>query len=321
LAHLAAVRQLQIARYLNVPITKKRIAVLFHSGDRHYDPSRYIVHFLANCWREDGHEVVPLYGVRTYVPADLILVHVNLSVVPEEYLEFASRYPIALNIGVADIRKTTISENLVRPGDGWDGPVIIKSDLNYAGLPERVLSRTWLERHWAPSRRARRAFERLSGKRQPFGTPTDYEVFDNVSAIPELQLNRPGIVVEKFRPEIENGLYHCRVYQFLGDRWTCTRVASDQPVVKVDAAAPTESVDVHEEVIAWRRKLKLDYGKLDYVVSEGEVVLLDANKTTGAADFTPEAAPETVERLRAQRRFRAEGLYDYFGDGTKPLAR
>jgi hypothetical protein len=136
-----------------VATSAKRIAILFHKGDRHYDLSRYMVHYLARRWRADGHEVINLFGVSRFEPADLILVHVNLSVVPGEYIEFASRYPIALNSGVRDIRKSTISRNLVRPGEGWDGPVIVKSDLNYAGLPERVLNRSWLERRWPPSRR------------------------------------------------------------------------------------------------------------------------------------------------------------------------
>ena len=90
--------------------------MLFHREDRHYDPSRYIVHRLADYWREDGHDVVYLFGVKRFVPADLVLVHVNLSVVPDEYLEFAGRYPIALNRHIRDIRKTTVSANLTGPG-------------------------------------------------------------------------------------------------------------------------------------------------------------------------------------------------------------
>ena len=115
------------------------IVNLFHKNDRFYNPARYIVHDMAGFWRADGHEVVYVYGVKRHVPADLLLVHVNLSVVPEEYLEYALRYPIALNGRVRDIRKSTLSRNLVAYGDDWDGPVIVKTDLNYAGQPERLL--------------------------------------------------------------------------------------------------------------------------------------------------------------------------------------
>lgn len=293
-------------------ISKKRIAVLFHKSDRHYDPSRYIVHHLAECWREDGHDVTYLFGTRRFVPADIILVHVNLSIVPEAYLEFASRYPIALNNRVRDIRKSTISQNLVRPGDGWDGPVIIKSDLNFAGLPERVLQRTWVERRWRRSRRVRRLIERMMGRTAPFSETTDYQIYKKLSAVPARLVNHPKVVVEKFRPEIEDGRYHSRVYQFLGDRWTCTRMASAHAIVKTAGCVRTENVEPHEAAVAWRKKLELDYGKLDYVVCEGEVVLLDANKTTGAAIYSKHSHYMSKERLESQRRHRAEGLYSYF---------
>lgn len=289
-----------------MPVSRKRIAVLFHKRDRYYNPSRYVVHHLADCWREDGHEVIYLYGVKRFVPADIILVHVNLSVVPEAYLEFASRYPIALNNRVRDIRKSTISRNIVGPGDAWDGPVIVKSDLNYAGRPERVLSRSWLERRWRPSRRVRRVVERLVGRRIPFVETTDYEVFNSLDAVPERWFQHPQVVVEKFRPEIDGGLFCNRIYQFLGDRWTCTRLASTHPVVKMTGSVRADDIEPHDEVVAWREELNLDYGKLDYAVVDGEVMLLDVNKTTGAGQFTSE------EKLRDMRRYKAQGLYAYF---------
>ena len=95
--------------------------MLFHEGDRHRNPSEYIVHHLAEFWREDGHTVSYVYGLKRFVPADIVLVHVNLSVVPSDYLEFASRYPLVLNGKIRDIRKSSFSKNLVRPGS-WDGP-------------------------------------------------------------------------------------------------------------------------------------------------------------------------------------------------------
>jgi hypothetical protein len=86
-----------------------RVAVLFEGWERSFDPAGYLVHDLAQLWREDGLEVVYLYGTDRFVPADLALVHVDLSVVPEPYLEFAARYPIVLNGRVRDIRKTVTS--------------------------------------------------------------------------------------------------------------------------------------------------------------------------------------------------------------------
>jgi hypothetical protein len=283
-----------------------RVAVLFHEGERHASLASYIVHHLARYWREDGHEVEYLFGTRRFVPADLVLVHVNLSVVPVDYLRFAARYPLALNSRVADIRKSAISRNLVRPGDAWQGPVIVKSNLNYAGQPELVLGGNWAEQRFPLWRKLMRRMPRIARWEKPITQWQDYEVFDHISQVPRAFLWSRKLVVEKFRPEFEGGLYHLRIYQFLGDRYSCSRLASPSPVVKAQNCQRVERVEPHAEILAWREKLGIDYGKLDYVVTDGEVVLLDVNKTTGASRHMADAD------LRAMRRNLAEGLYGYF---------
>jgi len=282
----------------------KRIAVLFHERDRHTEMSGYIVDHLARFWREDGHEVVYLFGTGTYVPADLVLVHVNLSVVPEEYLAFASCYPIVLNGKIRDIRKSVISSHLVRPGDSWTGPVIVKSDLNFGGEPERALTPAPLE----PSRMrraARRLAARLAGRIQ-IDDWTKYRVYDRAADVPASLFERRDVVVEQFLPEHENGLYHLRLYQVLGDRWTCTRLASAEPVFKAEDSVRAEPVEPSPEVETWRRQFHLDYGKLDYLVHDGLPVLIDVNKTTGASSAVADAP------LQAMRRQLADGLYSFF---------
>jgi hypothetical protein len=279
-------------------LMSKTIAVLFHERAREADIGGYIVDHLAGFWREDGHEVVYLFGTRTAAPADVILVHVDLSVVPEEYLQFAAGYPIALNGRVRDIRKSVTSRNLVRPGDGWEGPVIVKSDLNFGGNPERAVNQTRLQRGLA----------RAAGKLRPspLANREKYTLFDRADEVPPAWFEADDIVVERFLPERENGLYHLRMYQFLGDRWTCTRIASEQPVIRASISVGVEQIDPEPEVLAWRTQLGMDYGKLDFVVHDGEVVLLDVNKTTGASRHLSD------EALRRMRRHFAEGLYSYF---------
>lgn len=276
----------------------KKIAVLFHERAREADIGGYIVDHLAGFWREDGHEVVYLFGTKTATPADVILVHVDLSVVPDEYLRFAAQYPIALNHRVRDIRKSATSTNLVRPGDGWEGPVIVKSDLNFGGNPERTVQQTKLQR----------VLTRLVARVRPspLANREKYALFEHAGEVPSKWFAKEGIVVERFLPELENGLYHLRMYQFLGDRWTCTRIASEQPVIRANVSVGVEQVELPPEVPAWREQLGIDYGKLDFVVHDGEVVLLDVNKTTGASRHMAD------EALRRMRRHFAEGLYSYF---------
>lgn len=281
-----------------------RVAVLFHEREGDVDPAGYLVHLLAQMWREDGLEVVDLYGTDRFVPADLVLVHVDLSVVPERYLEFAARYPIALNGRVRDIRKSVTSRYLVRTGDEWDGPVIVKADLNYGGYPEYRSSLTGLRR----LRVVRAVTRRLST------TPTwlDYRVFDRLADVPASLVENPDLVVERFLPDLEDGLYHLHMYQFLGDGERCARVGSREPVFKADTSTTASVVEPHAAARAWREELGLDYGKIDYTVHEGEVILLDANKTTGSATYLE---PGT---LRAERRRQADGIHSYFA-GLQPL--
>ena len=283
----------------------KRIAVLFHDRDRETPLSSYIVDHLARYWREDGHEVVYLFGTKSYVPADLILVHVDLSVVPDRYLAFASRYPIALNGQVRDIRKSLVSTNLVGARDSWKGPVIVKTDLNYAGKPERALTPRWLKKRPRVQRAARRAAAWLTG-REDLPELTEYLIFESASEVPPELFARRDVVVERFLPERENNLFHLRMCQVLGNRRISTRVASHQPVIKAGTSVSSEPIEPHPEVETWRKRFNLDYGKLDYLVHDGRAVLIDVNKTIGASRQVADAP------LQAMRRHLAEGLYSYF---------
>ncbi|KAB0668545.1 hypothetical protein F6V30_15710 [Oryzomonas sagensis] len=286
-------------------LTKKRIVVLFHSGNCATGVTKYSVDHLARYWREDGHEVVYLFGTKTYVPADIVLLHVDLSVVPDQYLAFAARYPIVLNGHIRDIRKSVVSTQLVDPRQSWTGPVIVKSNCNYGGAPEQSLTPGWLTKHSRAWRTACQAVDRLTG-REAITDWTKYRVYDSVKDVPSSFFKRSDVVVERFLPERENGLYHLRMFQVLGDRWTCMRIASPHPVFKASMSVSSEEIEPHSEVYTWRKQFNLDYGKLDYLVHEGRPVLIDVNKTTGASGQVA-GAP-----LQAMRRRIAEGLYSYF---------
>lgn len=288
--------------------TARHIVVLLHADAAHRTlPSSAVYHF-APYWREAGHRVEFVRGAKRFVPADLAFVHVDLSVVPDEYLALAARYPASVNGRVKDIRKSVTSEILVREGDGWDGPVIVKSDLNYAGEPERSVGLLRLVRRARLAHQALRVLDRAwrGVLPSPFDSWRDYRIFEHRDQVPSRLLADRRIVVERFVPEIENGRYHLRMYQFLGDRWSCIRLASTDPLLKAGNSIRVDRVAPHPEVEAWRRRLQLDYGKIDYVVHDGRPVLLDANKTTGAGEFA--SGPELEER----RRHRAAGIESLF---------
>ena len=291
--------------------TRRSIAVLFHEKDRDQQSHGYVLHQLADYWREWGHSVRFIYGVQQFEPADLLFVHVDLSVVPSDYLEFASRYPITVNAGASDIRKSHISANIVSADDGWQGPVIVKSDLNFGGAPELVRSRSNIEARWPIVRKLRSRFDRLRGAAIPFRTAKDYEIYDNFSLVPALRLADQRLVIEKFLPEYEDSLYYTRICQFLGDRLICIRMGSREPIVKAQNSVSVEEIEPDESISKWRKKLHMDYGKFDYVVVDGKSVLLDANKTTGASRSGLNQELGSAQLAENRRRL-AEGIYFYF---------
>jgi hypothetical protein len=275
-----------------------RIAVLWHARQHPDRVHEYAIGHMADVWREDGHEVVHLFGTRHFAPADVLLVHVDLSVVPERYLRFARRYPVALNTHARDIRKGSYSELKLRRGDEYDGPVIVKTQRNHAGRPEQKLRPfPWLRTEATPIQR-RRTQRRL---RQPL----PYRIFDRLSDVPMRYFSSPHWLVERFLPEYEDGRYHMRHLYVFGGRYTSLRMSLDEPIV-AGSHTDVEVCEPHPRAFTLLDRMCLDYGKVDYVVHDGQAVLLDVNKTIGA--FTGSVDPALTEA----RRDRAPGIYEYF---------
>lgn len=270
----------------------RRIALLFHEADREQQ-GFYAVSRLVPVWQEDGHEVVLLFGTRDFVPADLVFVHVDLSEVPEDYLAFAARYPAAVNGRVRSIRKRAHSPHLLRPGDPWEGPVIVKSDRNFGGWPEAL-----------------RGIPRLDGRgtESPFASPLDYLVLAHWRDVPPWMFDSADYVVQRFLPEVEDDLFHVRSYSFLGDWGDCQRLASDRPIVKAESKVASAPAPVDPRVEALRRELGFDYGKIDYLYHGKELVVLDLNKTIGSRGAGRAPNPHWA----GNRAARARGLYSLF---------
>ena len=257
-----------------------RIAVLLHESDRGRDLSRYHVFQLALRWQRDGHQVIPVFGTRHYVPADVAILHIDLSQVPEPYLAFAARYPLCMNRNVRDIRKRSISQQAVHPGDGWNGPVILKSDLNAAGGPDRINAGRW-RRGLASVRKRLLA---VAGRKATTSV-ADYRVFEHLDAVPADLARHPDAFIERFLPEREGDLYLTRSMVFVGTAFTCQLLRAPDPIVRISNAISVEECTPHPEMIRLSREMGYDYGKFDYVLHAGRPVLIDANKTTGSADM------------------------------------
>ncbi|RVD53327.1 MAG: hypothetical protein EOS46_29590 [Mesorhizobium sp.] len=255
-----------------------RIAVITHEFDRFERrrgpllrrDSPYMLFDLLEELKRRGHSVRILSGTSAKPEADIAVLHVDATVTPPEYVEYARAFPFCLNVGAADISKRRVSGAVIGRDDDWPGPVIVKSNLNNLGMREQSLNR-----------RSRRA-----GKPEPFpGVELieGYHVCTSLSDVAPAVFDRRDLVVEKFIPEPEPDGFGARFWTFCGERERCTRHVSPQSLVKGDDTIRREPVSVPEELRALRRELGFDYGKFDFVMHEGRAVLLDANKTPGGA--------------------------------------
>jgi hypothetical protein len=261
----------------------KSIALIFHKNERKRSLPNFAIWHLAESWRKENLKVILLFGIKKYVAADIALLHVDLTEVPEEYMDFAQRYPVVLNGQIRNIRKSLFSCHRINPKDGYKGKVIVKSDLNYGGDAERRLSGIPF------SRLAFRIKRRLSFL-QPFNRNSlpvfrsagDYKIYENSGLVPENWFHQKDIFIEKFFPEIQDGVYCLRSYHFLGDKCACVLRKSTHPLVGAATTISREEVAPDPAIVELTKRMKFDFGKFDYVMHEGAPILLDTNKTPGA---------------------------------------
>ena len=250
-----------------------RILILTHEYDRFAD-SGYMVKGCFDAWRRAGHSIQAAYGVPWGLEADVVFVHVDVSVVPEEFRRFAAQFPVGINRGATDIRKRVVSRNLLQQGDKWDGQVIVKSDLNFGG------AREWHHNSMALRRKRPPPYPSVK-------TILSYQIYPSIDAVPQNIWADPLYVVERFLPERDDRGYWLRCWVFFGDVERCNRYCCSEPIVKGTNVIAKEQVPVPDELRIERERLGFDYGKFDFVVHDGQVVLLDANRTpSGAANIS-----------------------------------
>lgn len=261
------------------------IAVLLHPLQRDAMAMHYRIWPIVANWRAMGVRVDVVYGVvgneRVLREADVLVPHVDCSYLPDEVWEVVRAHPRVVNGRVRDIRKTVVSSNLVRPGDVWDGPVILKTVGNCGGLSDHRFGRmggpTLFERA-----RHRLTFD---ARREPklmryARTLTRYYLFERVSDVPSGVWANEHLVVERFLPERDSdGNFVMRMWIVMGGAEVGRVLRGSDPYVKNVNAALEEFDEPPAAVEAWRRKFGLDYGKIDFVIHDGEAVIIDANTT------------------------------------------
>jgi hypothetical protein len=290
---------------------KRKIVILLHEKDRYPKSAGHFIWSLCDVWRGCGIEIAPLKGIDKYVEADLLIPHLDTTVLPGEYTDFFQKYPRVVNHRLQDISKRLVSRNLLTPGHPYDGPVIVKTNFNNGAIPDVKLHGHKI----LFSTRTRKSFwdlllnRRIQNADQHWATincmnPNDYQIFPSIKDVPEGVFTNESLVVERFLPEYKNGVYYLRVYKFFGDRAYCAQLGSYHPIVKQKNIISREEVSIPDEVVAFRREFGMDYGKLDFVIREGRVTVFDVNRTPGLI--------KSKEQMKANALRLAPGINSFF---------
>ncbi|MCA9394559.1 MAG: class I SAM-dependent methyltransferase [Candidatus Omnitrophica bacterium] len=273
------------------------IGILVHEQDR-FQEETYFLRHISQVWREMGFSVSVHNGIAERFAADLLFLHVDLTVIPLDYLAFARAFPHSVNTSTGDIRKSQISPNVLERSDLFGGRVIIKTDNNCGGYKEANLAaQQSLGGRW------QRWLDDKLPWRMRAQTLYTYPILKATSKVPRKVWDNPQFVVEKFRPEKQDDLYALRTWVFLGDRETHSICYAKEPVVKSSNVIRREELgDVPQELRRRRDELGFAFGKFDYAINKGEVVLFDVNPTPTLGAFATEEFMPGIRKL-------AEGIH------------
>lgn len=264
-------------------MSKPKLLVLQHEFQNSLPGSKYIVALFIKKWEQLGYTVQSVEGVHDKVRADLLFVHIDATVLAEEYLEFISRYPVAINGGVTDISKDRFSTIQLQRTDSYQGLVIVKTKANFGGRQDLNLQRL------AGTRPLETDLHQRPWRKVETLDSYDYPVFDSLRNVPTGVWKNHRLIVEKFVSEKnEDGHYVMRNWFFLGDQGFTRLVSSPYHIVKPASGTPIPGREtflhpldeaIHPALHALRERMGFDYGRLDYIMVNGEPVVFDINTT------------------------------------------
>jgi hypothetical protein len=265
----------------------QHIVILVHEHDD-FERERYLLQELAGVWQAGGLRVTVARGIAQPIDADMVILHVDLTKVPADYLAAIRHCRRVLNGRVADISKRFFSTHQVTRHDDYEGPIIIKTNRNSGGGREQdIRARSGVVRRYAGALR-----EKLPWAWRTRMLPAQYRLLKSKKDVPLIAWWNPDMIVERFLPERCDELYCLRTWTFLGDEETRSISYSNEPIVKSHNVLRREPLDdVPDELRQIRKDLGFDYGKFDYGIVDDRVVLYDVNRTPTLGTIAKEQLP------------------------------
>lgn len=228
-----------------------KIILFCHPADT-VKKTHYAIKFFFNDWKDAGHKIVILKGPQKNMKkADVIIQHVDLTKVPEHYIDYLSQYPVVINGAVIDISKTSFSNNLLSRESNYTGQVIVKTNNNCGGSREKNIALKQGKHVPEPTDGWDKTFWIRAGK---------YLICDSIADVPEGVWKNPSLIVEKCLSEKDKNGYYClHQWIFFGEREIGIWTASEQQVIKGgDYKLKCYFNDIPEELRKIRRQFKMD---------------------------------------------------------------
>lgn len=270
-----------------------KIAILTLENDQDFFSSSVLLRYLAEIWQQQGFSVQVVRGINQKVSADIVVSHIDLTIVPDAYRRYLADYSTVINGAALNISKTIVSQHLLTMDDRYEGPVIVKTAANYGGIPEQI---------WAKSRGLSHdaAVIERPWRRVQCLDSYHYPIFDAMQDVPYGVWRNDKLVVEKFLPEVDgHGDYRLRTWFVMGDQDIGKFEASRQPIVKDGTFKKEILTEVPEELIALRRRLGIDFARFDYAIVDGQAVIYDVNTTPTIGANTLALIAPYLEKMAA----------------------
>lgn len=265
----------------------KSIAIMLHERDRRGARENYRIWPIAENWRRVGIDVRVVHGPDPCLDADILVPHIDCTVVPEEYWKVIRQHPRAINARLRDISKTAFSENLLSVDDTYDGPVIVKTNRNSGGFKDLDFGQT-SPQSLGDHLRKRLAWQPWLAARSLGWTHTlrKYPVFEHIAQVPDGVWRNPHLVVEKFfTPDCDHrGDHVLYLWIVMGDASLGLTLHSPDPFVKSATARLETFEQPPAEILAAQKQHDCDYAKIDFILHEGRPILLDINRTPTLSD-------------------------------------
>jgi hypothetical protein len=218
--------------------------------------------------------------LRVRDPARAAFVHVDLTDLPAGFLGIAGRYAGSVNARATTINRLRYSRLRVMPGDGYEGPVIVKTVRNSRGFPElRYAARESIRT------RVGHVARKLTVPNYKERKCPRYEVYASLAEVPTEAWHDQRLFVERFAPGSLEMPFTRYKYNFFLDVEQNSRSTFSSLIYDDGAVETFEVVDhVPAEVRRVRQALHLDYGAIEYFVVGDDCFVVDVNKTVTQPD-------------------------------------